>query len=118
MRTHAPLIAAAVLACLAMVAARPGRAEPPVPRYPSHVSDAQPYSAGTVILTTSDTVDTVCDWYRAHLKDSTGETTTKDGAHIFYTKSGATVDVEPGNRFDPGTKISLSWDAEKYGGSP
>ena len=35
-----------------------------------------------------------------------------------YTKSGATVDVEPGNRFDPGTHIGLIWDAKKFGPYP
>jgi hypothetical protein len=106
---------AVLLWVLSVAAASVAYADPPVPLYSSHVSTTEPYSAGAVILTTSDSVDAVCAWYRANLKDMTGEKTTPDGAHIFYTKSAATVDVEPGNRFDPGTKISLSWDAKKYG---
>jgi hypothetical protein len=100
---------------LSVSAASIAHAEPPVPFYSTHISRTAPYSAGAVTLTTSDSVDVVCAWYRAHLKDMTGENATPDGAHIFYTKSAATVDVEPGNRFNPSTKISLSWDAKKYG---
>ena len=87
----------------------------PVPFYNSNVSKTEKYSAGTVILTTKDSVDTVCAWYRKNLADQNGEKKTADGAHIFLTHNGATVDVEPGNRFAPETTVTLSWDAKKYG---
>jgi hypothetical protein len=90
-------------------------AELPVPFYPANVTKTEKYSDGAVILKTKDSVDTVCAWYRKNLKNGQGEHTTEDGAHIFYTVSGATVDVEPGQSFDPGTTISLSWDAKKFG---
>ncbi len=64
---------------------------------------------------TKDPFDSVCAWYRKNLADANGEHKTDDGAAIFYTKSGATVDVEPGNRFDPGKRIGLTWDAKKFG---
>ena len=75
-------------------------------------------SQGDLIITTNDLVETVCVWYRRNLGDTTGERKTSDGAHIFYTRSGATVDVEPGNRFAPQTTIALVWDAKKYGQFP
>ena len=101
---------------LGMSLAMPAAAAPPVPLYPSNVTNTDKLNAGSVVVTTKDSLDAVCVWYRKNLVDSTGEKTTPDGAHIFYTKSGATVDVEPGNRFDPGTKIALVWDAKTYGG--
>jgi hypothetical protein len=87
----------------------------PVPFYALNVIKTEKYSAGTVILTTKDSVDTVCVWYRKNLADQNGEKVTEDGAHIFSTHNGSTVDVEPGNRFAPGTTVSLSWDTKKYG---
>lgn len=104
------------LALLLLGLSIPAAATPPVPLYASNVTNTDKLNAGSVIVTTKDSLDAVCAWYRKNLVDSTAEKTTEDGAHIFYTKSGATVDVEPGSRFDPGTKIALVWDAKKYGG--
>ena len=86
-----------------------------MPFYTANVTNVDKQSGGSVVITTKDSVDTVCAWYRKNLGDQNGETTTKDGAHIFYTHIGATVDVEPGNRFAPGTNIGLVWDAKKFG---
>lgn len=91
-------------------------AAPPVPLYPSNVIKTEKLNAGSVVVTTKDSVDIVSAWYRKNLRESNGEKTADNGAHMFYTRNGATVDVEPGNRFDPGTKIGLVWDAKKYGG--
>jgi hypothetical protein len=93
---------------------RHGRA--PVPLYPSNVIKTEKLNAGSVVVTTKDSVDIVSAWYRKNSRESNGEKTADNGAHMFYTRNGATVDVEPGNRFDPGTKIGLVWDAKKYGG--
>jgi hypothetical protein len=90
-------------------------AAPPVPFYATNVTKVDKQSAGSVVITTKDSVDAVCAWYRKNLGDQNGEKTTADGAHIFYTHSGATVDVEPGNRFSPGTNIGLVWNAKKFG---
>ena len=91
------------------------RATPPVPFYTANVSKLDMIGAGSVVIATKDSVATVCGWYRKTLRDQNGETTTRDGAHIFYTHSGATVDVEPGNRFAPDTTIGLVWDVKKFG---
>ena len=90
-------------------------ATPPVPFYTSRVTEIDRQSPGAVLITTKDSVATVCAWYRLNLRDQNGETVTADGAHIFYTHSGATVDVEPGNLVVPDTSIGLSWDAKKFG---
>ena len=86
-----------------------------MPFYPGKVTKVDKVGAGSVVITTKDSVTTVCSWYRRNLADQNGETTTKDGAHIFYTHNGATVDVEPGNRFAPETTVGLVWDARKFG---
>lgn len=112
----APLTAvlAFASACVMMFAGQ-ASATPPVPFYTSHVTKVDKQSEGSVVITTDDSVDTVCAWYRKNLRDQNGEHTSGDGAHIFYTHNGATVDVEPGNRFSPGTNIGLVWDAKKFG---
>jgi len=102
-------------ASCAMMYANCANAAPPVSFYSVNVTDIDRVSEGSVVITTKDSIATVCEWYRKNLRDQTAETVTADGAHIFYTHSGATVDVEPGNRFDPGTKIGLVWDAKKFG---
>ena len=91
------------------------KAAPPVPFYTANVNKLDKISTGSVVITTKDSLTTVCGWYRKTLSDQNGETTTKDGAHIFYTNNGATVDVEPGNRFAPDTTIGLVWDVKKFG---
>ena len=108
--------AAALLVIFDLVSA-PGHAKaaPPVPFYAANISKLDKISAGSVVIATRDSVATVCGWYRKTLRDQNGETTTKDGAHIFYTHNGATVDVEPGNRFAPDTTIGLVWDVKKFG---
>jgi len=103
-----------VASCAIMYASR-ANATPPVSFYSANVTAIDRVSEGSVVITTKDSIATVCEWYRKNLRDRTGEKVTADGAHIFYTHSGATVDVEPGNRFDPGTKIGLVWDPKKFG---
>ncbi|MDQ2735964.1 MAG: hypothetical protein M3Y55_13475 [Pseudomonadota bacterium] len=103
-----------VAASFAFIAATAWSA-PPVPFYVANVTQVDKQGPGTVVIVTKDSLDAVCSWYRKNLADANGEHKTDDGAVIFYTKSGATVDVEPGNRFDPGTHIGLMWDAKKFG---
>ena len=105
------------LAFFVVIAGSAG-ATPPVPFYRNNVGHIDRISSGSVVIKTKDSVETVCSWYRKNLHDRNGETTTADGAHIFYTHNGATVDVEPGNRFEPDTGIGLVWDAKKYGEYP
>lgn len=102
---------AAGLAVLALTTA----AQPPVPFYAANVINIDKQGPGTIVIVTKDSPDVVGAWYRKNLAEATGENKTDDGAVIFYTKSGATVDVEAGNRFDPGTRIGLIWDAKKFG---
>jgi hypothetical protein len=92
------------------------RAAPPVPFYKSNVATIDKIGAGSVVIKTKDTADAVYAWYARNLPDRNGETGTADGVRIFYTHNGATVDIEPGNRFDPRTNIGIVWDARKYGG--
>ncbi len=106
-----------VAACLAGLSGVVG-AQPPVPFYSANVTKVGKQSPGTVVIVTRDSQDAVCAWYRKNLADANGEMKTDDGAVIFYTKSGATVDVEKGNAFDPGTHVGLSWDARKFGPYP
>jgi hypothetical protein len=114
MKNRTSLIGAAVFVAIGLAVSF-AQAAPPVPLYSSNIIKSEKISAGSMVITTRDSVDVVCAWYRKNLLESNGEKATEDGAHIFYTRSGATVDVEPGNRFDPGTKIGLVWDAKKYG---
>ncbi|HEY1613926.1 MAG TPA: hypothetical protein VGF97_09580 [Rhizomicrobium sp.] len=100
---------------LAAVAVAPVAAAPPVPFYKSHILTIDRIGNGSVVLKTKDSADMVCAWYAHNLPDGNGETKTSDGARIFYTHNGATVDVEPGNRFDPDTSIGIVWDARKFG---
>lgn len=90
-------------------------AAPPVPFYTAHVTKVDKQSPGAVVIKTTDSVAVVSAWYRKNLRDQNGEHTTADGAHLFYTHNGATVAVEPGNRFSPDTSIGLVWDAKKFG---
>jgi hypothetical protein len=99
----------------AAITTSPANATPPVPFYTAEVTHIDRQSAGSVVIRTKDSVAAVCAWYRLNLHDQNGETVTDDGAHIFYTHSGATVDVEPGNLVVPDTSIGLSWDAKKFG---
>jgi hypothetical protein len=108
-------LALILLASFAATITRPANATPPVPFYASRVTEIDRQSPGAVLITTKDSVATVCAWYRLNLHDQNGEKVTDDGAHIFYTHSGATVDVEPGNIVVPDTSIGLSWDARKFG---
>jgi hypothetical protein len=70
---------------------------------------------GSIVIQTRDSASAVQAWYRTHLRDSNGETATDGGGDILYTHNGATVDIEPGNRFEPLTSIGLVWDAKKFG---
>jgi len=87
----------------------------PVPFYNSHVTAIERIGDGSVVIKTRDTPDKVYVWYRSNLKNANGDTKTEDGAHILYTQSGATVDIEPGNSFAPDTAIGIVWDARKFG---
>jgi len=98
-----------------LFSASPAGATPPVPFYKANLSKLDKLGAGSVVIVTKDSVATVCAWYRKNLRDQNGESTTRDGAHLFYTHNGATVSVEPGNRFAPDTIVGLVWDARKFG---
>jgi hypothetical protein len=93
-------------------------AAPPVPLYPFNVTNVDNVSNGAVVLTTKDSLDVVCAWYRKNLPDANGEHKTDDGAHLFYTHNGATVDVEAGNTYSPGTTVGIVWDVKKFGTYP
>ena len=111
------LSTAGLIAIAILVGPAIAYAAAPVPLYMSHIIQKMPYSANTFLLKTSDALDVVTRFYRKSLKDMTAEHKDAQGS-IFYTKSGATVTVTPGNSFDPGTSISYSWDAKKYGPVP
>jgi hypothetical protein len=70
---------------------------------------------GSVVIRTKDPAAAVYVWYRANLQNANGDTETKDGAHILYTRSGATVDIEPDAPGERGTNIGIVWNARKYG---
>jgi len=89
-------------------------AGPPVPLYPLHVTATDKIGNDSLVVKTTDSVDTVANWYRANLKDKTKEIKDAMGVN-FLTRGGTTVAVSPGNRFDPGTKIGIVWDPKKYG---
>lgn len=101
-------------ACLVVIAST-AWAVPPVPLYALNVTKIDKVSPGDIVIVTKDSPEAVLAWYRKNLVDLSSEIKADDGAVIFYTKSGATVDVEKGNRFDPGTHIGTSWDAKKFG---
>lgn len=92
-RSRRALVLILVAGCAATIT-RPANATPPVPFYASRVTEIDRQSPGAVLITTKDSVATVCAWYRLNLHDQNGEKVTDDGAHIFYTHSGATVDVD------------------------
>ena len=110
MRYLEVLVAAGLVAMAAIT-----WAQPPVPIYAANVTRIDKAGPGAVVIVTKDSPETVGAWYRKNLAEATGEHKTDDGAVIFYTKSGATVDVERGNRFEPETRIGLAWDAKKFG---
>src|SRR5579862_2085640 len=68
-------------------------AQPPVPFYAANVTQIDKQGPGAVVIVTKDSAEAVCAWYRKNLDNANGEHKTDDGAVIFYTKSGATVDV-------------------------
>jgi hypothetical protein len=77
-----------------------------VPPYPNHVlkieiqSRPNANSGGSYVIDTSDSVAVVCGWYKQHLPERTDEKITSDGHHLFYTKSGSTVDVAKADPFE------------------
>ena len=77
-----------------------------VPPYPNHVlgidiqSPPGAHTPGSYVIKTSDSVAVVSGWYKQHLPDLTSAKTTPDGHHLFFTKSGATVDVGKAIPFD------------------
>lgn len=56
----------------------------------------------------------VVAWYGKNLLDKNAEQSTEDGAHIFCTRNGATLNVELGERIAPGTNIGLVRDAKQF----
>jgi hypothetical protein len=81
-----------------------------VPVYTSHVVKTDKMGPGEYAIDTSDSVDDVVAWFKQNLPDQTGYTVTADGAHLFYTKSGSTVDVEAevGHKFDSTDKAKTT----------
>jgi hypothetical protein len=115
---HSPTSGKLIFVLLALygaAAASTAHAAAPVPFYKWHVIAIEKIGDGSVVIRTKGGPEVVYDWYRANLKDGNGDTKTKDGAHILYRHSGATVDIETGNPFAPGTSIGIVWDAKKYG---
>ena len=92
----------------------------PVPFYTSNVKSVDRQSAGSVLIKTTDSKDTVVAWYKSHLKDQAADHDTSNGHHIFTTHSGPTVDISAADaRFGDGTtRIGLVWNAAKYGEYP
>ena len=92
----------------------------PLPFYTSDVKSTDRQSAGSVLIKTTDSKDTVVAWYKSHLKDQAADHDTSNGHHIFTTHSGPTVDVSAADaRFGDGTtRIGLVWNAAKYGEYP
>jgi hypothetical protein len=80
----------------------------PIPRYTINVTSVDAISKQSSTISTSDKPPVVEAWFKTHLPKGTTETTTTDGAHIFYLPVGATVDVE---REGSGSNIGLSWPA-------
>lgn len=97
-----------VPACVAAATASPSALADfhHVPPYPNHVlgvdvqSPPHGNAPGSYVIKTSDSVSVVSAWYKQHLPDRTSDKTTPDGHHLFYTKSGATVDVAKAIPFD------------------
>ena len=106
-----------VSALTAMALAAPGiaMAGSPEPFYSSHITKTEKESPGSVVIWTTDSVDTVAAWYRTNIKDLVMETKRSNGGVMFSTKSTAVVLISRGNRFAPDTKVGVQWDAAKYG---
>ncbi len=77
-----------------------------IPPYTSNVTAKDPIDKQSSTISTSDKPDQVEQWYKVNLPKGTTETTTDDGARIFYLPDGATVDVEKNG---PGTMIGMTW---------
>jgi hypothetical protein len=80
----------------------------PIPQYTSNVTSNDGIDKQSSTISTTDKPDQVESWFKANLPKGTRETTTSDGAHIFYLPSGATVDVE---RDGQGSNIGMTWQA-------
>jgi hypothetical protein len=80
----------------------------PIPRYTSNVTKNEPIDKQSSTISTKDQPAQVESWFKANLPKGTKETTTDDGAHIFYLPDGATVDVE---REGSGSNIGMTWQA-------
>lgn len=91
-------------ACLAEVPFSTG----PLPRYTSNVIQNDAQGAHSSAIRTKDALSVVEAWMKAHLPAKTTETSTADGAHIFYVPGGATVDVEQ-DIMGSGTSIAMTW---------
>ena len=71
-----------LVSSFAAISIRPANATLPMPFYTDQVTNIDRQSAGAVVITTKDSAETVCAWYRLNLRDQNGETVTDDGAHI------------------------------------
>jgi len=80
----------------------------PIPKYTSNVTSNDGIDKQSSTISTTDKPDQVESWFKANLPKGTTETTTSDGAHIFYLPNGATVDVE---RDGQGSNIGMTWQA-------
>ena len=80
----------------------------PIPQYTSNVTKNEPIGTQSSTISTKDQPAQVESWFKANLPKGTTETTTEDGAHIFYLPGGATVDVE---REGSGSNIGMTWQA-------
>ena len=80
----------------------------PIPQYTSNVTSNDAIDEHSSTISTTDKPAQVESWFKSNLAKGTTETTTDDGAHIFYLPGGATVDVE---REGAGSNIGMTWQA-------
>ena len=80
----------------------------PIPQYTSNVTGNEAIDKQSSTISTKDQPSQVESWFKANLPKGTTETTTDDGAHIFYLPGGATVDVE---KEGSGSNIGMTWQA-------
>ena len=74
-----PKYAAAIFVLAApLISASPANAVPPVPFYAAKVTGINRIGESSIVIKTSDSVGTVCAWYRKNLPDQNGETATTD----------------------------------------
>lgn len=101
------IIAAALALGPAAFAAESGFG--PIPAYPSNVTKSSRMGTGRGVIKTSDSVDQVVAWFRKNLPAGTTEGSAPNGRHTFHLANGAGIAVGPGNSFNPGTSIGMTW---------